>query len=115
MGGHHASYRANPGRPLFLLPALRSALFGDVRGGGRALISVMTIMLQNVWSAHKPWLRRVQPTFPTSSSCTDLKTPNPPRGAACQSAGSSLPISRTWIVKASSDFMKRAAHIAYEP
>jgi hypothetical protein len=30
MGGHHASYRANPGRPLFLLPVLRCALFGDV-------------------------------------------------------------------------------------
>jgi hypothetical protein len=31
---------------------------------------------QNVWSADKSWLRRVQPTFPTSSSCTDLKTPD---------------------------------------
>jgi hypothetical protein len=30
MGGHHASYRANPGRSVLLLPALRSALFGDV-------------------------------------------------------------------------------------
>src|ERR1700687_2484795 len=30
MGGHHASYRADPGRPLVLLPALRSALCGDV-------------------------------------------------------------------------------------
>jgi hypothetical protein len=30
MGGRHASYRANPGRPLLLLPELRSALFGDV-------------------------------------------------------------------------------------
>jgi len=30
MGGHHASYRANPGRPLLLLPELRSALCGDV-------------------------------------------------------------------------------------
>ena len=35
---------------------------------------------------------------------------NPPRGGACQSAGSSLPISRTWIVRASSDFMKRPAY-----
>ena len=30
MGGRHASYRANPGRPLLLLPELRCALFGDV-------------------------------------------------------------------------------------
>src|SRR4029077_15556228 len=30
MGGRHASYRVNPGRPLPLLPALRSALCGDV-------------------------------------------------------------------------------------
>jgi hypothetical protein len=30
MGGRHASYRANPGRPLLLLPALRCPLFGDV-------------------------------------------------------------------------------------
>jgi hypothetical protein len=30
MGGHHASYRANLGRPLFLLPELRSALCSDV-------------------------------------------------------------------------------------
>src|SRR4029077_7175039 len=30
MGGHHASYRASPGSPLFLLAVLRCALFGDV-------------------------------------------------------------------------------------
>jgi len=29
MGSRHASYRANPGRPTLLLPALRSPLFGD--------------------------------------------------------------------------------------
>ena len=30
MGGRHASYRANSGRSLLLLPALRCPLFGDV-------------------------------------------------------------------------------------
>ena len=43
---------------------------------GRTLKPVTTIMLQNVWSADKRWLRGMQLTFPHSSSFTDLKTPN---------------------------------------
>ena len=44
---------------------------------GRVLKSVMTIMLQNVWSADKRWLRGMQLTFLPSSSFTDLGMPNP--------------------------------------
>src|SRR4029077_17235348 len=35
-----------------------------------------TMTPQNVWSADKSWLRRVQPTFPRSSSFTGRKTPD---------------------------------------
>ena len=48
IGGRHASYRANPGRSLLLLPALRCALFGDVFAAIEERYVVTMIVAQNV-------------------------------------------------------------------
>ena len=105
MGGHHASYRANPGRPLLLLPALRSALCGDEFCGGRALKSVTMIMARRAVSSrtndgYVEFNQRLpsacsRPTTPPNRPVLESSTPHWIRDQRSYRVGGDL---RGWIL-----------------